>query len=78
MGTSAVVTCIQKMGTLLCEAIDAMKAAGFSNPLLNGAEEICQVLLPDLNSVSLSEGAQMAESAFNELKKIKSVIESKL
>lgn len=72
------VSTIQKMGTYLCLAVDALEKAGIHGPFLDAANDICKGHLPDLSAISLTDGAKMAESAFEELQKIKAIMGSKL
>ena len=65
---------IEKMGEFLCDAIHTLKEAGLPIPFIDTADKICSAAMPDLKTLSLADGAQLAEAAYEALLKVKSKI----
>lgn len=65
---------VEKMGELLCEAIHFIKKSGLSNPILDKADDVCKVLLPDLDTMSLTSSAMLAETAYDVLKRVRTAL----
>jgi len=65
---------IEQIGHLLCEGVILMRKLGVSHPVLEKSDEICKAAFPDLNNMSLADGARLAEAAYSAIKKAHSSI----